>query len=132
MERFLNGIHFWLQHTLQAQNTSHAKERQSSIRVFCRDMAPGQSFVILFLSFFILNERNCNFWHRSLNCAFQVGGISVKQHFEINVAPMVAQITYRFFEKMMAYFFPGRNIDKEDQQNLDTSEEQQSSQVRYS
>ena len=37
-----------------------------------------------------------------------VGGISVKDHFEINVVPLTIGITQSFFKKIMAFCFPDR------------------------
>ncbi|XP_068126254.1 bridge-like lipid transfer protein family member 2 isoform X2 [Hyperolius riggenbachi] len=43
-----------------------------------------------------------------------VGGISVKEHFEINVVPLTIQLTHQFFHRMMGFFFPGRSVEEED------------------
>lgn len=40
-----------------------------------------------------------------------VGGISVKEHFEINVIPLTIAVTHAFFMKMLKFFFPGRDSD---------------------
>jgi len=36
----------------------------------------------------------------------RVGGISVRDHFEINIAPLTIGITAHFYKKMMNFFFP--------------------------
>lgn len=37
-----------------------------------------------------------------------VGGIGVKEHFEVNVCPLAVRLTYRLFKKVMVFFFPQR------------------------
>lgn len=37
-----------------------------------------------------------------------VGGIGVKEHFEVNVCPLAVRLTHRLFKKIMVFFFPQR------------------------
>lgn len=46
-----------------------------------------------------------------------VGGISVKEHFEVNVAPIQIQMTYQLYKAVMQYFFPDKNIEVDDGKN---------------
>ncbi|CEF66821.1 UPF0378 protein KIAA0100 [Strongyloides ratti] len=51
-----------------------------------------------------------------------VGGIAIKEHFEVNVSPMQAQISNKFYKQMMGFFFPGKSIETTEQQTSESSE----------
>ncbi|XP_068677612.1 bridge-like lipid transfer protein family member 2 isoform X2 [Montipora foliosa] len=42
-----------------------------------------------------------------------VGGIGVKEHFELNVCPLAVRLTHRLFKKVMVFFFPQREHEYE-------------------
>lgn len=54
-----------------------------------------------------------------------VGGISVKEHFEINVAPLTIGLTKKFYNTMVAFCFPGRDPDTIEGENVDDVDDQQ-------
>ena len=43
-----------------------------------------------------------------------VAGISVREHFEVNVCPIAVRLTHRFYHYVMSFFF-SRKVDKIDQ-----------------
>ena len=43
-----------------------------------------------------------------------MGGIPVKEHFEVNVAPIQIQMTYQLYKAVMQFFFPDKNIETDD------------------
>jgi len=43
-----------------------------------------------------------------------VGGIAVKEHLEINVSPLVIQMTRRFSQMLMAFFFRNKTQQNQD------------------
>ncbi|XP_052074223.1 protein KIAA0100-like isoform X2 [Mytilus californianus] len=46
-----------------------------------------------------------------------VGGIAVKEHFEVVVIPLQIQITYQFYKILLAFFFPGETDEDDDVEN---------------
>lgn len=44
-----------------------------------------------------------------------MGGIAVKEHFEVNLVPVQIQMTYQLYKKVMEFFFPDKDIDKDDE-----------------
>ncbi|MCP9264447.1 hypothetical protein DINM_022537 [Dirofilaria immitis] len=103
-------------HTLQAQNASRRKtERQpASIRVVCREKAPG---------IFCLMLRNTGGVFKNFRWWNFGEGTFRNQCFTHECSNYLS-----IFPKNDGVFFPGRNIDKEDQRNLDTNEEPQNNQ----
>lgn len=56
-----------------------------------------------------------------------VGGISVKEHFEINVVPLTIGLTKKFYNTMVAFCFPGRDPDNIEGENIEEIEATESS-----
>ena len=52
----------------------------------------------------------CNKW----SLYILVGGISIKEHFEVNVVPLNIQLTHRFYKAVMSYFFPDKETIREE------------------
>ncbi|XP_078495659.1 bridge-like lipid transfer protein family member 2 [Ciona intestinalis] len=48
-----------------------------------------------------------------------VGGISVKDHVEVNAVPLTIQLTYQFFKRMMSFFFPDRSMAPPGAEDMD-------------
>ena len=61
-----------------------------------------------------------------------VGGISVKEHFEINVAPLTIGLTKKFYNTMVAFCFPGRDPDTIEGDNLEDVDDHQKNSSRKS
>lgn len=38
----------------------------------------------------------------------------MKEHFEVNVAPIQIQMTYQIYKAVMEFFFPDKNVDMDD------------------
>lgn len=38
----------------------------------------------------------------------------MKEHFEVNVAPIQIQMTYQLYKAVMQFFFPDKNIETDD------------------
>ena len=53
-----------------------------------------------------------------------VGGIPIKEHFEINLAPVTIALTYQFFKKMLKFCFPEKDPDHLDEEREEGAEKE--------
>ncbi|CAF4612465.1 unnamed protein product, partial [Rotaria sp. Silwood2] len=56
-----------------------------------------------------------------------VGGIAVKEHLEINIAPLVIQMTRRFSQMLMAFLFPNKTQQNNEIQQANNNRSSKSS-----
>ncbi|GFS83721.1 protein KIAA0100 [Nephila pilipes] len=63
-----------------------------------------------------------------------VGGISIKEHLEVNVVPITIGLTEAFYKAMLKFFFPGREdkVDEEDEEPTGTMNRKTSKQKQLS
>lgn len=111
----LKGCHelnvFSLQDILMVQD-HQASDRQVMLRIQCRFKAPGE---------FIFHLEGKAFLPQMTDCLaiqfvfFSVGGIPIKEHFEVNVVPLTIALTARFYNAVAGFFFPGKNPEEEDE-----------------
>jgi len=66
-------------------------------------------------------------------CKFKapVGGISIKQHLEVNVVPLVIQMTARFYTALNQFFFPDKDHDDDDDDDDDGSDDEEDLMGKY-
>lgn len=87
-------------------------DKNVRLRVYCRDKAPGEAGGEG-------GRGGGNVWRKdaytSLVCA--VAGISVKDHFEVNVVPLKVQLTQQFYGRMFEFFFPSRMVQEDGPQD---------------
>eukprot|EP00794_Sanderia_malayensis_P014359 gene14357-15855_t len=48
-----------------------------------------------------------------------VAGISIREHFEVNLCPIAVRLTHKFYHYLMKFFFPKRSVDQLDAPEFD-------------
>ena len=70
---------------------------------FCLSLLLSQEQILIFLFVYI---QEAFFYYLT------VGGIAVKEHFEVNLIPLQIQMTFQFYKNILAFFFPGESDDQ--------------------
>ena len=76
----------------------------------------------LLSAIFILLNNNVNKTFHDFSEKAPVGGISVKEIFEINLVPLTIGVTYMFFKKLMAFCFPEKSASNNSNNDSNSDE----------